>query len=302
MKLFATLQPSFQRLTPLFALVILGLASTATFAVTTYTFHPGTAALVPGTTDTGSNCDDCLTSIALPFSFSLYGTGYTTVNAGANGNLQFTGNATFAGSDPIPDPHFANTILAMQNDLRTDQPGGGIFTSVSGVAPHRVFNIEWRAVLFSNPGQTVNFEVRLYEGLNWFEIIYGAIAVNGAQQTVGVQLDNTDFTQFENNTGGTLFASLRLVGAMATTAATVSIGGRVLTANGNAVGSAQIGLTATNGATAFTLTNPFGYYRFEDVAVGETYVLTVATKRYSFVPQVVNVSGELTGLDLTAQP
>ncbi len=302
MKLFTTNRASFQLLIPMVTIMIIGLASTVTFAVSTYTFQQGTAAVVSGATDTGSHCDDCVTGVTLPFSFNLYGIGYTTANVGANGNIQFTGNATFAGSDALPDFRFTNTILAMQNDLRTDQPGGGIYTSVSGTAPNRIFNIEWRTVLFSNTSESVNFEVRLFEGLNRFEIIYGAISVNGAQQTVGVQNDNTDFTQFESNTAGTLFAGLQLIAMTAPTAASVSVGGRVLAANGNAIVRARVMLTAPNGETQLALSNTFGYYRFNDVAVGETYIFSIVSKRYLFAPQVVSVFEELTELNFIAEP
>ncbi|CAN5457941.1 hypothetical protein BH10ACI1_BH10ACI1_35000 [soil metagenome] len=210
----------------LLILMFLAVISATTSFAATYTFQQGAAAIVSGATDSGSHCDDCVTAITLPFGYKLYGTTYTTANVGANGNLQFGGSDTYAGSNPLPDTfHFSTpTILALQNDLRTDQVGGGIFTSVTGASPNRIFNIEWRAVLFSNPALSVNFEIRLFEGLNRFEIIYGAIAVNGAQQTVGVQKDNTDFTQFENNTANTLFAGLQLIATAAPTAASVSIG------------------------------------------------------------------------------
>ena len=66
-----------------------------------------------------------------------------------------------------------NTIFPLWEDMRTDAalsgcsgfPGGtcGIFTSVSGVAPNRIFNIEWRTVLFGNNASRQNFEARLYE-------------------------------------------------------------------------------------------------------------------------------------------
>ena len=39
--------------------------------------------------------------------------------------------------------------------------GCGVFTSVSGTAPNRIFNIEWRAVYFADHTQTANFEIRL---------------------------------------------------------------------------------------------------------------------------------------------
>jgi hypothetical protein len=86
--------------------------------------------------------------------------------------------------------------------MRTDSqtgcssfPGGtcGIFTSVSGVAPNRIFNIEWRTVLFANTAATQHFEARLYEnsvGTNQrFDVIIGALTTTGANHNYvsGVQ-------------------------------------------------------------------------------------------------------------------
>jgi len=73
--------------------------------------------------------------------------------------------------------------------------------------------------------------------------------------------------------------------------AEVSIGGRGQTANDKSIALAQV-----------TLTNAFGYYRFEDVGAGETYIVNVFSKRYSFAPQVVTVTEDLTDLNFTAHP
>ena len=61
-------------------------------------------------------------------------------------------------------------------------------------------------------------------------------------------------------------------------------------------------LTAPNGETRYALSNTFGYYRFNDVAVGETYVFSIVSKRYLFAPQVVSVFEELTELNFIAEP
>ena len=45
---------------------------------------------VPGVTDIGNHCDDCVTSdVALPFTFAFYGTPYNRVNISSNVNVQF---------------------------------------------------------------------------------------------------------------------------------------------------------------------------------------------------------------------
>ena len=106
------------------------------------------------------------------------------------------------------------TIFPYWDDQRTDNlgwagcvgyPGGtcGIFTSVTGSPPNRIFNIEWRAVYFSNTAQQANHELRLYEGQSRFDVIYGTVPQGNASATAGVQRDNTIFTQyFCNGTGG----------------------------------------------------------------------------------------------------
>ena len=118
---------------------------------------------------------------------------------------------------------------------------------------------------------------------------------------------------FENNFGklgfvpeaspiiGGINAYLFLVVA-APLAANVSLGGQVLTANGNAVGKVYVSLTDTNGETRTVISNPFGYYNFADVPAGETYIIAARHKRYIFAPQIVNVSESVSNLNLVAQP
>ena len=54
----------------------------------------------------------------------------------------------------------------------------------------------------------------------------------------------------------------------------------------------------------FAITNPFGYYKFDDLTVGETYVIEVAAKRYSFDPssRVVTLNDEIADMDFEAAP
>jgi hypothetical protein len=80
--------------------------------------------------------------------------------------------------------------------------GFGIFTSVSGTAPNRIFNIEWRSQYFPGSG-SANFELRLYEGQTRFDIIYGTLTNGNTSATAGVQKNDTAFDQyFCNGTGG----------------------------------------------------------------------------------------------------
>jgi hypothetical protein len=88
--------------------------------------------------------------------------------------------------------------------------------------------------------------------------------------------------------------------ALVPTAAGVDVSGRVLTPNGAGLRNAIVTLTDSRGVTQTSRSTTFGYYKFEDVRVGETYVLAVNSKRYVFTPRTVQVFDEVTGLDITA--
>jgi Carboxypeptidase regulatory-like domain len=84
----------------------------------------------------------------------------------------------------------------------------------------------------------------------------------------------------------------------APTAAMVSVSGKVTTANGNGILNVRVLMTNQSGASATAVSNSFGNFRFDDVAVGEIYVFTVQSKRYQFsVPsQVLSVNDNVTDL------
>jgi hypothetical protein len=84
--------------------------------------------------------------------------------------------------------------------------------------------------------------------------------------------------------------------------ANASIGGRVLSAFGQPIAKARVTLTDVAGHSRSTLSNPMGYYIFNDVEVGQTYFVAASSKRFRFNPMVVSVSGDLTELDLIANP
>ena len=83
----------------------------------------------------------------------------------------------------------------------------------------------------------------------------------------------------------------------APTAANALIGGRVFNSNGGGLFNASVVLTNQNGQARTIKTNAFGYFRFEDIAAGETYIISVRHKQYQFAPKVVSVNTDLQDLD-----
>lgn len=88
----------------------------------------------------------------------------------------------------------------------------------------------------------------------------------------------------------------------APTAALITIGGRVTTAGGRAVAGARIIMTDADGGTRTALTNPFGYYRFVDVEVGQTVIFEARHKNRTFAQptQIVSLEEDTQTVNFTA--
>jgi hypothetical protein len=88
------------------------------------------------------------------------------------------------------------------------------------------------------------------------------------------------------------------------TAAAVSVSGRVTTATGRGITNVRISLTDSNGEVRTATTTSFGYYHFEDVQAGETYIIGARGKHYSFTQprQVLSVNDEMTNVNFIAYP
>lgn len=85
------------------------------------------------------------------------------------------------------------------------------------------------------------------------------------------------------------------------TAASVTITGAIRSAEGRGIPNAVVQMADSDGTIRSARTNSFGYYRFEGVAVGGTYVFNVSAKGHQFVPQIVNVQDNVQELNFIAQ-
>lgn len=78
----------------------------------------------------------------------------------------------------------------------------------------------------------------------------------------------------------------------------VNLSGRILTTGGRGLAGALIRLTSETGVTTYTVSNPFGYYRFLNLTPGTTFTVSVTRKFYSFSsPQITTLEQNRTDFD-----
>jgi uncharacterized repeat protein (TIGR01451 family) len=141
------------------------------------------------------------------------------------------------------------------------------------------------------------------------KLVGGSLAANNASCTVTVKVtaplvgtyNNTSgpISSFEGSVGLTSTAQLNV---NALTAAGVSVSGRVLSTDGRGLRGAIVTLTDSSGTSRSIVTGPKGGYKFDDVEAGQTYTISVLSRRFHFIPRVITVTDELSGLDFTAEP
>ena len=87
---------------------------------------------------------------------------------------------------------------------------------------------------------------------------------------------------------------------LAPTAAAASLSGRIRTEAGKGIRNVRLTLMNTaTGEIFYAGSGNFGFYRFENLAVGEGYILTISAKRFTFNPNTIyiSLSGDLTETD-----
>jgi hypothetical protein len=301
-----------------------------------YAFNGTSGSISPGgTLIPGSEFDDALVSFTAPFGFSVYGhtvTAGSTIKISTNGFIRLDngGSGTSPTNQGLPSagsdfPATTPVLFPYWDDLDTRASvltGGGIFSEVTGSSGSQTLKIEWRARHFVS-GQTLgpqdtNFAVYFHENSNHFEYVYAQTGAGsfagGNSATVGVQAatNGNVYTQFSFNAGN-LFPSMQLEATQApavcglgsgtcfSTAAQVSLTGRVLDRRGRGIGKVTLSLVSPDGNIRTVSTNSFGYYRFDEANAGLTYTLTATSRRYTFAPMVIGPVDDLDGLDFVSE-
>jgi CSLREA domain-containing protein len=227
---------------------------------------------------------------------------FNRVAAGTNAGIQLSGCALNIGNSIV-----AQNLASTNPDIQLSSGsivsvGGNLIGNTNGF-PAGTFNQTndqtgvdpLLGVLADNGGNVMTHS-----------LLAGSPAINTGINTNAI--DPLDNSLLANDARGAGFARINgttvdkgaFESSFAPTAASVTIAGRVLAPSGKGVGNARVYLTDRQGNTRTALTNPLGYFRFQDVAAGETYVFNVFSKRYAFEPQIVNVNEDMNNLNFIA--
>ena len=133
-----------------------------------------------------------------------------------------------------------------------------------------------------------------------FTITKSVIAGGGGQATGGIfSLDGTIGQSLAGTTsaGGTFELGSGFWGGGSAPAADVTVSGRVLTPDGRSLRNAVVSLIDSLGVRRTATTSSFGLYSFASVRAGDTYIITVASKRYRFTPRIMPINSSIANLD-----
>jgi len=163
----------------------------------------------------GPTFDEQVVDINGPMPFNYYGTSYLTGTVSSNGFITMGSRATNATFNNVclPSTALPNGIIAANwDDLEnTSDPASGVYTSVTGSSPNRIFTVEWRKVKhFTDATEpyTNTFEVQLQETTGNIYMVYQDVnpTADGRESTLGIE--NTSGTIAKQVQCSTSFTTL----------------------------------------------------------------------------------------------
>ena len=166
------------------------------FAASTITYADitgGTTLVAGGNTTLGAA--SAVTPIG--FTFNYLGQNYTGFSVNSAGLLKFNFGTTAPFSTAVTTENANNPTSA--TNLACLYPwwdgtytgsvasGGGVSYVLTGTAPNRVLTVQWNLTYTSNGAVGTKYQVKLYEGSNKIEYIYGMAPVATTTASVGMK-------------------------------------------------------------------------------------------------------------------
>jgi subtilisin family serine protease len=130
--------------------------------------------------------------------------------------------------------------------------------------------------------------------------------IDAAGGTINATIDMTNRKASIAATSGQQVECTFTSQELSPTAGGAVISGRVVDTRGYGIRGISLSLVdVTSGEVIYSNTNSFGYYVFDDVAVGRTYVLLAhSSKRYSIInaTRTISPTDDIGGIDFVGQP
>lgn len=254
-------------------------SGTRTFPALPYILN--NANVPPATYDCGRGATQCLTGELLPsltraMNFQVIVRDNRSSGGGVNTATARVNVTTLSGPFLVTSPNTAVAYNGNSQQTITWQ------VADTNLAPVLAANVD---ILLSTDG-----------GLT-FPTVLAAATPNDGSQTVTLPNVNTSTARIKVQATGNIFFDISNANfTINAVSSTVSISGRVLTADGRGVKNAHVVLTDTNGGTVTISTGQKGFFTFSNVMSGRTYTISVQSRRFQYTPQTIPVSDNVTGL------
>lgn len=230
------------------------------------------------------------------------GTSYTATTGTQTGRLNRNG-LTSSCAAPKSAPALQDAVVGRRYDAYTfTASASGCITVTLSSASNNAGNNVYVAV-YNNAGYVPTSVTSNY--LADWGVTTGGLVTVGFNATGGQQFT---VVVHEIAVGGSGSYTLNLSGpiagacALAPTAASAQIDGRVFSNDGRAVRNAIVTFISADGAAFTGRTNAFGYYLVDGLPVGETYIASVSAKGHVFLSQTISVADSISGMNFTAEP
>jgi hypothetical protein len=161
-------------------------ASGATYSMFSIPYAPlsGTSAILSGYTSS----DDGYKTIPLPFTFSFFGTSFSSVNVETNGYLSFGAGSGSRFVQTLPNTTTPNNLIAICWADMNVTGAGSIDTFRVGTAPFRKFVVRFNTVPFySNNPPGISGQIILYETSNIIDVMVTQLSGSTASRTLGIE-------------------------------------------------------------------------------------------------------------------
>jgi len=231
---------------------------------------------------------------------------FVTLDGGTNWAQETTGFSNVpVKSLEIKNIGGANTIYAFTHGrgaFKVVIPASCV-TVVPGTTSFGASATNGSVAVNVNGGVTATCDWNAVSQANWISIT----SVTNPAPLAGINNGNVNFSVAANNTGASRTGTITVAGtpititqAAAPTAATVTVSGRVVGSDGGGVRGAIVTMTSMGGIQRSALTNAFGYYTFDSVQSGASYLMQATAKRYTFSARTVSVSDTLANVDFVS--